>query len=445
MSAYELVVGLEVHVELKTKSKMFCSCPADFGAKPNTQCCPVCAGMPGALPVLNRRAVELAVKAGLATGCKINRKTKLDRKSYFYPDLPKAYQISQFDRPLCEDGFIELEGRRIGIERIHIEEDAGKLVHEGERSLIDLNRSGLPLIEIVSRPDIRSAEEAAQYLKKLRLILLYADISDARMNEGSLRCDVNLSVRRAGERLGERTEIKNLNSFSNVAKAIECEYGRQVLLLESGGEVLRETRRFDEKSGTTIAMRGKGMDYRFMPEPDLPFIELSERDISRIKDEIPPLPDERRERYGKLGLSEYHSQELTADRRTAELFERAAELTGEVQHLAALILTAIPAKAEKYAKLADMLGAGRISSAESKRLLALDGDPEENAIELLSDEVQLREIAARAVAENPKPVSDYKNGKAAAFKTIMGAAMRESRGRANPVMLQQLLLELLSP
>ena len=280
---YEMVIGLEVHVELKTATKIFCGCSTKFGAAPNTQCCPVCTGMPGSLPVLNGKVVEYAVKAGLATGCKIATYSKQDRKNYFYPDLPKAYQISQYDLPLCSEGHLDIETesgkKRIGITRIHIEEDAGKLVHqEGKGTFIDCNRCGVPLIEIVSEPDMRSAEEAKAYLQKLRAIILYTGVSDCKMNEGSLRCDVNLSIRKKGsDKLGTRTEMKNLNSFQNVVKAIEYEYARQVSVLEEGGEVIQETRRFDMNTGKTSSMRSKenADDYRYFPDPDLvPIVDL---------------------------------------------------------------------------------------------------------------------------------------------------------------------------
>ncbi|NCB30577.1 MAG: Asp-tRNA(Asn)/Glu-tRNA(Gln) amidotransferase subunit GatB, partial [Clostridia bacterium] len=302
---YEMVIGLEVHVELKTKTKIFCACPTAFGAVPNTQCCPVCAGMPGVLPVLNKKVVEYAIKAGLATHCRIATYSKNDRKNYFYPDLPKAYQISQYDLPLCEGGYVDItteEGeKRIGITRIHMEEDAGKLLHDaGHGTLIDLNRCGVPLIEIVSEPDMRSAKEAVAYLKKLRSIVLYTDISDAKMNEGSLRCDVNISVREKGaESFGVRAEIKNINSFAFVAKAIEYEFRRQVTALEAGKPIVQETRRFDPATGKTNSMRSKenANDYRYFPDPDLLPIRTDAQTLARIAASIPPLPDTRRRKY----------------------------------------------------------------------------------------------------------------------------------------------------
>ena len=322
---YEMVIGLEVHVELKTATKIFCSCPTTFGAAPNTQCCPVCMGFPGTLPVLNKKVVEYAVKAGLATNCKIANYSKEDRKNYFYPDLPKAYQISQYDLPLCEHGWLDIEteagSKRIGITRIHIEEDAGKLVHDDVHgTMIDCNRCGVPLIEIVSEPDIRSAEEAKAYLQKLRAIILYTGISDCKMEEGSLRCDVNLSVRKVGaEAFGTRTEMKNLNSFQFIVKAIEYEYKRQVDAIEAGETVVQETRRFDTATGKTNTMRTKedADDYRYFPDPDLPPIEMSDERIAAFAAEIPELPDARKARYiEKYGLTPYDGEILTSDRKS---------------------------------------------------------------------------------------------------------------------------------
>ena len=333
---YEMVIGLEVHCELKTATKIFCSCPTAFGAEPNTQCCPVCTGMPGALPVLNRQVVEYAVKAGLAANCRIAPHSRQDRKNYFYPDLPKAYQISQYDLPLCENGFLEIEtetgSKRVGITRIHIEEDAGKLVHvEGQGTLVDCNRCGVPLIEIVSEPDLRSAEEVRAYLHKLRAVLLYTGVSDCRMNEGSMRCDVNLSVRRRGEEtLGTRTEMKNLNSFQFITKAIEFEFARQVDAVEAGEAIVQETRRFDQASGRTLSMRRKedANDYRYFPDPDLPPIAVSPEELGALRGEIPALPDERKRRYvERWGITPFAAELLTLRREAADYFEETAALT----------------------------------------------------------------------------------------------------------------------
>ena len=316
MQDYEMVIGLEVHVELKTETKIFCGCSTKFGAPPNTQCCPVCTGMPGSLPVLNGKVVEYAVMAGLATNCEIATYSKQDRKNYFYPDLPKAYQISQYDLPLCSHGYLDIETeagkKRIGITRIHIEEDAGKLTHvEGHGTLIDCNRCGVPLIEIVSEPDLRSAEETKAYLQKLRAIILYTGVSDCKMNEGSFRCDVNLSIRKKGsDQLGTRTEMKNLNSFQSVVKAIEYEFARQVSVLDEGGEVIQETRRFDMNTGKTASMRSKenADDYRYFPDPDLVPIVVSDTFRKELEDRIPVLPDQRKQQY----QSQYGLSSLTA-------------------------------------------------------------------------------------------------------------------------------------
>ncbi len=471
-SAYEMVIGLEVHVELKTKTKIFCSCSTAFGAEPNTQCCPVCSGMPGVLPVLNKRAVEYAITAGLATNCRISRYSKSDRKNYFYPDLPKAYQISQYDLPLCEQGYVDIatpDGeKRIGITRIHIEEDAGKLVHDGKHgTLIDLNRCGVPLIEIVSEPDMRSSDEAVAYLKKLRSIVLYTGISDAKMNEGSLRCDVNISVREEGSQaLGTRVEIKNLNSFAFVAKAIDYEFSRQVEAVRSGEEIIQQTRRYDPASGKTYPMRSKedADDYRYFPDPDLLPIITTEDTLVRLASLIPPLPDERRRIYmDKYGLSAYHSERLVLESSVSDLFDRAAKLTEHWQVLASFMLSEvfrlmsdrdsaeIPVTPEQLAGIVNLLGSSRINGGGAKKLLGAlwgtDLDPEELTssmdLEQLSDLETLTRVARRTLEENPGMVSDYKSGRRSALKALMGRAMAATGGRANPELLQDLLLSYL--
>ena len=469
---YELVCGLEVHVELKTATKIFCSCPTTFGAEPNTQCCPVCSGMPGALPVLNRRVVELAVTAGLALNCSITRLSREDRKNYFYPDLPKAYQISQFDLPLCVGGYVDIlsdgKPKRIGVTRIHIEEDAGKLIHDDSGTLIDLNRCGVPLIEIVSEPDIRSAEEAADYARKLRSILLAAGVSDCRMNEGSLRCDVNLSVRKRGDTaLGTRTEMKNINSFNFVEKAVEYEYRRQVELLKSGGKVVQETRRFDAQSGKTFTMRVKenADDYRYFPDPDLPWIETTDEEIARVKSTLPKLPDARRADYIAMGLSEKDAEQLISDPDLYEFFDKAAELTEHPKILANLTLGEllsltdgdIKAEPGALAKVADLTGEGTINSSTAKKLVralceASDAgkalDPvryvEENNLAQIRDEALLRGYVAEALEADPKAVAAYRAGKSNAAKAIMGKIMAKTGGRGDPVILDRLLYEELS-
>lgn len=462
---YEMVIGLEVHVELKTKTKIFCNCKTDFGAEPNTHVCPVCMGMPGTLPVLNRKVVDYAIKAGLATNCTIARFSKQDRKNYFYPDLPKAYQISQYDLPLCEHGYVDIEtengAKRIGITRIHIEEDAGKLVHDDKLgTLIDCNRCGVPLIEIVSEPDIRSAEEADAYLRKLRAAILYTGVSDCKMNEGSLRCDVNLSVRKPGEPFGTRTEMKNLNSFQFIAKAIDYEYHRQVDALESGEGVVQETRRFDANSGKTYSMRKKedANDYRYFPDPDLPPIVITEEKLAALKAEIPMLPDERKAIYTeKFGLTAYDSEVITNELAVADYFEETANKTHYPKLAANMLITdilracdteagGIPVKPERLAALADLLGDGKINSSTAKKivcsLLENDFDPAayvaEHDLEQINDCAVLEKIVREVLAADSKSVSSYKAGKTAALKAIVGKVMAKTEGRANPVAVTEL-------
>ena len=467
---YEMVIGLEVHVELKTATKIFCGCSTKFGAAPNTQCCPVCTGMPGSLPVLNGKVVEYAVKAGLATGCKIATYSKQDRKNYFYPDLPKAYQISQYDLPLCSEGHLDIETesgkKRIGITRIHIEEDAGKLVHqEGKGTFIDCNRCGVPLIEIVSEPDMRSAEEAKAYLQKLRAIILYTGVSDCKMNEGSLRCDVNLSIRKKGsDKLGTRTEMKNLNSFQNVVKAIEYEYARQVSVLEEGGEVIQETRRFDMNTGKTSSMRSKenADDYRYFPDPDLVPIVVSPEFLEEIRESIPVLPDQRKASYQeKYGLSSLAAETLVTRKDIADYFETVA---GETEYplLAANLVSgevarlcpeeqAVPVAPEHIAVLADLLGQGKINGGTCKKVIAQlfreDGDPvaiiEAQGLQQISDPQVLRPMAEDVLRQSQKVVQDYKGGNKNAFHALVGQMMKKTQGKGNPQVIGQVLSELL--
>lgn len=467
---YEMVIGLEVHVELKTATKIFCGCSTKFGAAPNTQCCPVCTGMPGSLPVLNGKVVEYAVKAGLATGCKIATYSKQDRKNYFYPDLPKAYQISQYDLPLCSEGYLDIETengkKRIGITRIHIEEDAGKLVHqEGKGTFIDCNRCGVPLIEIVSEPDMRSAEEARAYLQKLRAIILYTGVSDCKMNEGSLRCDVNLSIRKKGsDKLGTRTEMKNLNSFQNVVKAIEYEYARQVSVLEEGGEVIQETRRFDMNTGKTSSMRSKenADDYRYFPDPDLVPIVISPAFLEEIKASIPVLPDQRKQSYQeKYGLSSLAAETLVTRKDIADYFETTAAMT-EYPLLAANLVSgevarlcpeeqAVPVAPEHIAVLADLLGQGKINGGTCKKVIAQlfrqDGNPlaiiEEQGLQQISDPAVLRPMAEEVLRQSQKVVNDYQGGNKNAFHALVGQMMKKTQGKGNPQVISQVLTELL--
>ncbi len=467
---YEMVIGLEVHVELKTATKIFCSCPTTFGAPPNTQCCPVCMGMPGSLPVLNGKVVEYAVIAGLATGCRISTYSKQDRKNYFYPDLPKAYQISQYDLPLCIGGYLDIETdageKRIGITRIHIEEDAGKLTHvEGHGTLIDCNRCGVPLIEIVSEPDMRSAEEARAYLQKLRAIILYTGVSDCRMNEGSLRCDVNLSIRKKGETaLGTRTEMKNLNSFQNVVRAIEYEFARQVSVLDSGGEVIQETRRFDMNTGKTSSMRSKenADDYRYFPDPDLIPIVISEEFLEKLKRRVPVLPDVRKKQYREqYGVSSLTAETIVTRKDIADFFETVAEDTrypllaanlaaGEVARLCPEE-QAIPIAPEHLAALADLLGDGKINNNTARKVVGLlmqnDQDPleliESMGLRQISDEAVLLPMAREVLEQNPKAVRDYRSGNAHAVNALVGQMMKKTGGRGNPQVIQKVLREAL--
>lgn len=463
---YEMVIGLEVHVELKTKTKIFCSCSTAYGAEPNTQTCPVCMGLPGVLPVLNGKVVEYAVKAGLATNCTIAHYSKQDRKNYFYPDLPKAYQISQFDLPLCEHGYIDIEttegSKKIGITRIHIEEDAGKLVHDEKHgTMIDCNRCGVPLIEIVSEPDIRSSEEANAYLEKLRAIILYTGISDCKKNEGSFRCDVNLSVRKKGEtEFGTRTEMKNINSFHSVVQAIEYEYKRQVELIEAGGTVTQETRKFDQETGKTYTMRSKenANDYRYFPDPDLPPIELNDDDILRIKNQIGELPDSKKKKFmDTFGLSAYDSDALLSDPNMASYFEAVAQHTTYYKIAANIFLTVImrmnkdefvcPVSAENTAKLATLFGEQVINSSTVKKLLKRmwqeDFDPavtvEKEGLAQINDRKILSQIVDEVLKDSEKLVNDYRRGKEKAFEAIMGSAMGRTGGKANPIVLSEIL------
>ncbi len=467
MTEYEMVVGLEVHVELKTETKIFCSCSTRFGAPPNTQCCPVCMGLPGSLPVLNQKVVEYAIQAGMATSCTIAKYSKQDRKNYFYPDLPKAYQISQYDLPLCEKGSLEIEtpagSKKIGITRIHIEEDAGKLVHDKDGSYLDCNRCGVPLIEIVSEPDIRSAEEAVAYLQKLRAVMLFTGVSDCRMEEGSLRCDVNLSVHKPGEPFGTRTEMKNLNSFQFIQKAIQYEYQRQVEALERGEEIVQETRRFDEKTGKTFPMRRKedANDYRYFPDPDLMPIEPPEEMVSALRAAMPPLPDQQKARYMKeMGLPAGEAELLTGSPGMMAYFEEAAACSAHPRQLAAFLTTQvfrlldggeeIPVSPAHLAALVEMIADGEISGTTARRVLAAlwkqDGDPGEyvrcHDLMQLSDPVCLKPVVEEVVRENAGAVSDYRNGKTAALKALMGQVMGRTGGRANPEVAEKLLLEL---
>ena len=474
---YEAVMGLEVHAELATKTKIFCSCSTKFGAEPNTQVCPICMAMPGTLPVLNEKVVEYAVKAGLATNCTISKDSKNDRKNYFYPDTPRAYQISQYDKPLCEHGYIEIEDddgnpKKIGITRIHIEDDAGKLNHNefGGGSLVDLNRAGVPLIEIVSEPDLRTAGEVDRYLKKLKSILEYIEVSDCKMQEGSFRADVNVSVRKKGEtKFGTRTETKNMSSFRAITREIEYETNRQIEILENGGKVEQETLRWDEVSGKTFSMRNKedAQDYRYFPEPDLVAIRLSDEYIENIRKNLPEMPESRKARYmSEFKLSEKDARLLTASKYLSNMFEEAEKICGNAKAVANWLLSdvsrilnekeeepdAIPFKAEHLAKLVELIDKGTISSAIGKKvveeLFENPKDPEEIIKEKgwiqISDEEAIKEVVDKIIANNPQSVADYKAGKDRALGFLVGQAMKETKGKANPQMLNKMFLEILS-
>ena len=470
---YEVIIGLEVHAELSTKTKIFCSCPTKFGAAPNTQTCPICMGMPGTLPVLNEKVVEYAVKAGLATNCEISRNSKNDRKNYFYPDLPKAYQISQYDKPLCEHGYVEIdtkEGKKkIRLTRIHIEEDAGKLNHDefAGGSLVDLNRAGVPLIEIVSEPDLRSSEEVEEYLRRLKSILEYIEVSDCKMQEGSFRADVNVSVRKKGDsKLGTRTEMKNMNSFRSITRAIEYEVDRQIDVIEDGGEVEQETLRWDDVSGKTFPMRDKedAQDYRYFPDPDLVAIKLSEEYIENIKKSLPELPESRKERYLKeYGLSEKDANIITASKYLSDLFEGAIKVCNNPKAVNNWIISdisrilnetemepiEIPFDSNQLGKLVILIDKGTISSSIGKKVLEElfenPRDPEEIIKEKgwiqISDEGAIKEVVLKVLEANPQSVADYKGGKDKALGFLVGQAMKETRGKANPQMLNQMFLE----
>ena len=472
---YETVIGLEVHVELATKTKIFCGCSTAFGGAPNSHTCPVCTGMPGSLPVLNKQVVEYAMAVGLATNCTITQYCKFDRKNYFYPDNPQNYQISQLYLPICRNGGVGIEtaaGKKtIGIHEIHMEEDAGKLVHDEweDVSIVDYNRSGVPLIEIVSEPDMRSAEEVIAYLEKLRLIIQYLGASDCKLNEGSMRADVNLSVREAGAaEFGTRTEMKNLNSFKAIARAIEGERVRQIELIEEGKKVIQEPRRWDDNKESSHAMRSKedAQDYRYFPEPDLVPVVIGDEWIERVKARQPEMRDEKLIRYqDEFGLPKYDAEILTGDKSFADLFEAAAAICGKPKKVSNWIMTEtirllkenemdpdqIRFSPEHLAKLVDLADAGSVTNTVAKevfeKVFKEDIDPEayvkEKGLLTVNDEGALRETVAKVVAENPQSVEDYHNGKEKAIGFLVGQTMKAMKGKANPALVNQILKELL--
>jgi len=472
---YETVIGLEVHAELKTNTKIYCGCKNEFGGDPNTHTCPICSGMPGTLPVLNKRVVDFAIKAGLAMNCSITKYGKQDRKNYFYPDLPKAYQISQFDLPLCQNGYVDIlvdgETRRIGITRIHIEEDAGKLVHDdyANVSIADYNRCGVPLIEIVSEPDLRSPEEARVFLETLKSILEYTEVSDCKMQEGSLRCDVNLSLRPEGqEEYGTRCEMKNINSFRAAVRSMEYEQRRQAEVLDNGGIIEQETRRWDDIKGVSIVMRTKedAHDYRYFPEPDLLPIVVSDEWIEEIRQTIPELPDQRRARYVKeCGLPEYDAFILTSSKKLADYFDATIALGAAPKTVSNWLMGdiakfmngkelepgEIPFEPAHLHSLITLIEKGTISNSAAKKVLeAMFENPEEPAkiveklgLSQVSDEGALQQMVQDVLAQNPQSIVDYKAGKDRAMGFLVGQIMRVSKGKANPQIINKLLKEAL--
>ncbi len=478
MSAeYEAVIGLEVHAELKTKSKIFCACATEFGGAPNTHVCPVCLGLPGVLPVLNKEVVNYAIKAGLALNCEIVEFSKFDRKNYFYPDLPKAYQISQYDLPICKKGYLDIEvagqTKRIGITRLHMEEDAGKLVHQGdaiaeaESSLVDYNRTGVPLIEIVSEPDMRSAEEARAYLEKLKAILQYTEVSDCKMQEGSLRCDANISVRPKGSRgLGTKTELKNMNSFKALQKAIEYEIERQIDLIEDGEQVVQETRSWDENKGISVSLRSKeeAHDYRYFPDPDLVPLVIDREWVERIRETLPELPDARKQRLmEEYGLPAYDAAVITASKDLADYFDHCLEhftdaktvsnwIMGELLRLLNarnMEAAAAPVSPKGLAELLKLMDKGVISGKIAKQVFeemfetgkSAADIVKEKGLEQISDQGELEQVVDRVIAENPRSVEDYKNGKKKAIGFLVGQVMKATGGKANPQLANKLLQE----
>ena len=467
---YQLVSGLETHVELATATKIFCGCTTAFGGSPNTHCCPVCTGQPGALPVLNKRVVEYAIRAGLATHCTINTTTHLDRKNYCYPDLPKAYQISQFDKPLCEHGYVELDsGKKIGITRIHIEEDAGKLVHESGYTFIDYNRGGVPLIEIVSEPDISSPEEAKEYVEKLQLIMRYIGVSDCKMQEGSMRCDVNISVMPEGAtRLGTRTEIKNMNSISYIEKAMAYEYQRQIEVIEGGGKIEQATLRFDERSGETSVMRTKedAQDYRYFPEPDILTVVIPEQKVEEIRRSLPELPTEKLRRYvEELKINPASARLLYKYKRVCDFVEKALSLGAGVKNTVNLTvgtlysklpteedkeLFALPVSAEEMANLVKLVDGGKINVTLAQKTLAQMAEEGKPVSAYISpedvagmDDGELVEICKQAIAANPNAVADFKNGKEKAIFALYGFIKKATQGKADISKADKIIKELI--
>lgn len=470
---YETVLGLEVHVELATKSKIFCSCTTEFGGEPNTHCCPICTGMPGVLPVLNKKVVEYAMAVGLATNCDITPYGKFDRKNYFYPDLPKAYQVSQLYLPICRNGGLEIEGegfkKTIGIHQIHMEEDAGKLIHDDifDTTLADYNRCGVPLIEIVSEPDFRSAAEVIAYLESLKAILEYLGVSDCKMQEGSLRADVNLSVRPVGqEEFGTRTEMKNINSFRAITRAIEYERKRQIEVIEDGGLIIQETRRWDDSKGVSIAMRSKedAQDYRYFPEPDLSPVVISEEWKEKIRQSLPLLPKERKAHYiEKYGLSQYDAGIIVGIKTLADYFEKVNDIVNDPKEVANWLLGEVMRLAkegeedsfelklspENLASIIAMIKENTINRNTAKNVFAQvwadDLEPrkyvEDNNLAMVGDDSLVKDTVVKVLDNNPKTVEEFKGGKEKVLGFLVGQCMKELKGKADPGTINKLLKE----
>ena len=472
---YEVVIGLEVHAQLKTKSKIFAPDGTEFGQEPNSQTCPITLGMPGVLPVLNKEVVNMGILTGLALNCEIPERCKFDRKQYFYPDLPKGYQISQYDEPICVNGYLEIEGKKIGITRAHLEEDAGKLVHAGadglagsSYSLVDLNRAGTPLLEIVSEPDMRSSAEARAYMEELRNIVRYIGVCDGNLEEGSMRCDANISIMPKGsDKFGTRAEIKNVNSFSALQRAIEFEIDRQIEIVEEGGQVVQETRLWDDNAKETRSMRGKedAHDYRYFPEPDLKPLVISREWVKEIQDKMPELPAQKRARYQGLGLSEYDANVVVEQMELALFFDKVLELGANAKTAVNFIMGEIAAylKEEKLelketqltpenlAELITLIEKGTISNNIGKQIIvemmqtgkAASKIVEEKGLSQISDEGAIKEICQKVVDANPNQVAAYKGGKVQLFGFFVGQVMKETKGRANPKTVNDLLKSIL--
>ena len=475
MEAYEMVIGLEVHVELATKTKIFCGCTTQFGGAPNTHTCPICTGMPGTLPVANRKVVEFAVAAGLATNCEITRYNKFDRKNYFYPDLPKAYQISQLYLPICRNGHVDIVTaageKSVGIHEIHMEEDAGKLMHDPwlDQTMVDYNRCGVPLLEIVSEPDMRSAEEVIAYLTKLRQTLQYLGVSDCKMQEGSMRADVNLSVRPVGQKeFGTRTEMKNINSFKAIARAIAGEYRRQVELIEDGGKVQQQTRRWDDNKGASFAMRSKenAQDYRYFPEPDLPPISLSQAFIDAVHARQPELAEAKAARYqSEFGLPKYDAGILTEEKPIADLFEQAVSACGKPKEVSNWIMgetmammkeKSVPAEnlalsGQALGAIVSAVSAGRLSRQSAREVFAyafdggedIEGYIKAHGLEIVSDDSAYKQILSDVLAGCEKDVAQYRAGNRKVFGFLVGQAMKALKGKADPKKINQMLKAML--